>query len=1699
MVPAKRKTNPWIKVARFFAKTILFIILFFLLIALALHIPFVQRVVKQKVVAYLERKLDTKVTIGKVYIDLPKNVMLKDVYVEDQKKDTLLSGGTLKANINLWQLVIHNNVKIESIGLENITAKIKRELPDTVFNYQFIADAFGSKSSSSASDTSSSALNLGNVTLDKVNLTYNDVVVGSYVKAIIGHLDTRIDTFDPINLYFDISKTTIDSLTATISQVKPLANPQPVIVDSTIVLPPTNINIDFKNATLNNIHINYKDDIIGMYTKADIGTLKLKPGNINLVNQTIDVESVNLENSVLSFETPKKEQVAAIVKDAANEVQTLLAIGWRINIGSMNLANNTIQFNDDNIVPVKSGFDYTHLNAAKFSLEAEDIILNDDSASGKIRNASFAEQNGFVLDKLNTDFLYTSTGASFTNVYVKTPGSELQNKAVIRYASPKALVNDIGNIELDLDLQDSKLLVKDLLTFAPQLKSTPAFAYPNATWFIDTKINGRVKDMQIDKLKINGLNDTRIDVAGSVKGLPNMNNLQADLSINNISSSKKDIQLFIPAGSLPENITLPGRFNTNGELTSNNGALAANLRINTDLGNAALKGTFDKIADPINASYNVTVNSSNMNIGAIIQNKEFSGPVSATIVAIGKGYDMKTATAKLDAVVHSAIVHQYTYKNIDVHAAIANQHATMSASLKDPNIDFALNGKADLTPKFPAIQITGMVDSIKFQPLHFASQNIIFRGKVDANIPVSDPNNLEGTVYLTQALFVNNDKRLKLDSVEMIAGKSDAGQFIKLNSDIATASLEGTYQLSQMPVILQNAIQPYFAIAPARTVQPTTPYNFTLNAYVADNPALKEFVTGLERLDSVSLQSHFSDSAWTATINAGAIDLNGNHLRNVRLNAGTGANVLNVTASIGQFQSGSNIQLNNTSVVASIANNKIDFDLINKDKSNKDKYHIKGLLQQPQLNNYELSLSSDNLILNYDTWTVSTNNKIVIAPNNIQATNFTLSKNGQQLTINSLSQGLRAPLQVDFANFQLSTITGFIQTDSTFANGTINGKLVFTDVTKPLFTTDLIVNDFSYMGDTVGNVHAVVSNKDANSYNTNIDLTGRGNDVRITGNYYVKGANNLDLKLDITTLPLATIQALSNNKIRNASGSVNGSFAVSGNLDQPVIIGDLNFNKAAFNFSMLNSYFSIDNEKLSVNEQGIRFNNFQIKDSANNPLTIDGIAGTKNFVNYDFDLDVRAENFKALNSTKRDNRLYYGQLYFNTNLKINGTETAPKVDGRLVINDKTKMTVVLPQQEPGVVQRDGIIEFVDKDAPLNDSLFLASYDSMNNSGFTGMDIAVNISIDPEAEFNLIIDEGNGDFLNVKGEAALTAGVDPSGKITLTGSYELEQGSYELTFNLLKRKFNIEKGSRITWNGEPTNATLDIKAVYIANAAPLDLVKDQLGEATAFTRNTYLQKLPFDVHLDMQGQLMQPQITFDIILPDTKNYGVAPDILTNVRTRLDELRQETGEMNKQVFSLLLLNRFITENPFSSSSSGGPNPAALARQSVSKLLTEQLNNLAGDLIAGVDINFDVASSEDYTTGERRDRTDLNVGLSKRLLNDRLTVSVGSNFELEGPQSGQTNNIAGNLAVDYRISKDNRYVLRAYRKNEYQGVIEGYVIETGVGFIINIDYNRFREIFITKKEREQRRIRRQAQQKLNEEQQSQKQATDSVSASR
>jgi hypothetical protein len=1662
------------RIVRIVYKTVLIIIVVIATIALLILTPPVQNFLRKKATAWLTDKLQTRVEIGKIYLGFPKKVVLEKVYIEDRKKDTLLAGGQLKVDVSMLKL-LHSELEINDVQLSDITAKVKRQLPDTAYNFQFIIDAFAPADTTTkqTSDSSSMKISVKDVALDRIRLVYDDTLTGNDVTFWLDHFDTEIDEFDLDKMRFNIPSTNISGIRANVYQRKPLVEPEDVTADTATAAAAPPIDIDFGKLNLKDINIDYGNDVSAFYTKLNLGNLVLNADDLDMNKQIIRLDKIQLDNTTASIRLGKSPSAKTVEAQTKQEAEQANA-GWRFLVKNIALNNNHIAFANDNEPRLQQGMDYMHLDAKDVTLHAENFIFSPDSIGGNITRGQLKEQSGFVLNTLQTNFLYSNKQAYLHDLLLETPGTSIKRSLEIRYPSMEALQKDIGKMQLDVDVNRSRVQVKDILTFVPTLASQPMFADPSATMLLHGNITGSVANMNIHTLQLQALSNTQVNVHGRLAGLPDAKKVSGNLVIGKMQTNRRDIEMLAPKGALPSNIELPQTLSLNGNIAGSMQEAKANLKLNTDLGNVAINGTAANVTDSIRARYDATVTATNLQLGTIMKNDTMYGPLTATITAKGTGYAPKYAAANVNANINSAFFNRYNYKDVKLTGDLAEQKANFAFNVNDPNITVSLNGKADISGKFPAVVINATIDSINTLPLHFTADTLMYKGTIAANFPNTDPDNLEGKLLVTKSLLATNGQRYPVDTIALNAGKSDTGKFINFRSDVMTVALTGKYNVTQLGAVIQQSIQPYYALDSAGNKDTLQDYDFNFTAQIIEGPLLKIVMPTITKLEPINTHAHFaSNKGFQFNTDAPLVLMGENRLQKLKIDAHTTANAILFRTTLDQFATGASMIIYNTSVNANIADNQINFLVNLQDANDKNKYRFGGLFAQPENGVYTLKMNPDSLLLNYDKWQMTADNLLRLNKGDINVHNFAISRRGQQLKINSTAETANSPLEVALSKFRIGTITGFAKQDTALIDGVIDGKATVQNIAKqPTFTSDLAITNLMFRQDTVGNLNIKVDNPNAQQFNANITLTGRGNDVAITGNYNVKPENKSTyaMVLDMRKLQMASIQAFSMGAITEGAGYLKGRFDVSGTFDKPDINGKVNFQDAEFTPVMLGSHFTIDNENIAViDNYGIHFEKFSIQDSLKNKLTLDGDALTDNFINYQFKLRVNARNFQALNSTKQNNKLFYGQFYFNTNLNITGTEKAPRVDGRLKVNDKTKLTVVMPQEQPGVEDREGIVRFVDMDsARMDTTVLLAQADSLGKSDITGMDISVIIEIDKAAELTLIVDEANGDFLRMKGTAELTGGIDPSGKTTLAGTYEIEEGAYQISLNLLKRKFDIQKGSKITWLGEPTKANVDLTAIYVAETAPITLVENT--EASTAEMTKYKQKLPFQVKLILGGELLKPTINFDIALPENDDLHVDATVIDNVNVHLDQLKTQQSELNKQVFALLLLNRFVQENPFASSDGGGFNAGTVARQSVSKLLSEQLNSLAADLISGVDVNFDLASTEDYTTGSMQNRTDLNVSLSKELLNDRLRVTVGSNFELEGPQqtNQRSNNIAGNVALDYMLSKDGRYLLRAYRKNDYEGELEGYIIETGVNFILSFDYNHFHNLFKKKKKR-------------------------------
>ncbi|HUC83003.1 MAG TPA: hypothetical protein VMR70_18990, partial [Flavisolibacter sp.] len=1224
-ITTKKRSVP-ARIGRILLKTLLFLVLFILLVFLLILTPPVQRFLTTRVENYLENKLQTRVDIGRIGFGLSGNVHLDNVYIEDKTKDTLISGGTIKANINFMKL-FSNEVELKEIELQNITAKIKRQLPDTLFNYQFIVDAFVSDQPKDA-DTAQTApmkLAISDITLDNVAVIYQDVITGNDVYAKIGYATTTIDTVDPYTQTFDFPSLILRNSVVRMKQTKPLLTPQPLSKDIAEAQAPSPMNINFGVIDLSKVSIQYDNDVSALYSNINIGQLKADGKLLDINNNRVYLDELALNNTTAAIRLGNRPGAEVVKKEVTEEVVAESTVGWDFRVDRVRFNNNDIRFDDDTKPKLSYGMDYSHLQFDDLTLHADRFVFKPDSTSLAITKGSLKEKSGFVLSELKGEILYGARQTYLKDLLIKTPGTEIKRSLVLQYASLDELTKNFERTVFDIDIADSYVQVKDILVFAPQLRSQPALRNPNDVWRMNLVGNGTMDRLNIESLQFNGLQNTQLNASGTLVGLTNPNNAGGNFTIYRFHSTQADIALVAGQSLSNQQISLPQSFDVSGLISGNAGRLNTTLNVSTTDGDLNLDGTFANLTNPAAMTYNARLRASSLRLGKILKQQATIGNLTGTFTANGRGITPETMNTRFTANISGLGYNNYNYRGIKISGSLNKTAFNVAADVDDPNATVTLNASGDYAAYGP-YRIEGMIDSVKAHNLGFSEQPLIVRGKIDGTVANANPDNLQADVLITKGLVVSGTNRLALDSLQLLAG-NDGETYITVNSDIVRADLRGQYKLTDLGAIIQSNIAPYWNTGTAtKPIPPVDPYNIRFRADLIYSPALTAFVPDLTRAENVHMEGSLATGQpLQATITAPKIVYGTNDITGLSANVFTNDSGLQVKANIDHLLSGS-FDVYNTDLNATALNNNIDFSLGVDDKAGRRKYVLGGDLAMPAGGDMVIHLDSDSLLLNYDLWTVNPANRIVIGANAITANDFVISKDGQSLSIQSLAaSGNSQPLEVRFTDFRIGTITGFIKSDSVLVDGVMNGAATFTNLpAQRLFTSDLTVTDFSFRQDTVGNLNAQVSST-GTRYNANVTLTGKGNDLAITGYAEPQGSDiALNLDLAVRRLEMGTFEGAMQSFVTAASGAVNGNVALRGTTAAPKIDGRINFDNVAISTLAIGGPLRVDDESLVVvSNRGLEFNQFTIRDSADNRLNINGLVGTTNFVNYDFDLNIR--------------------------------------------------------------------------------------------------------------------------------------------------------------------------------------------------------------------------------------------------------------------------------------------------------------------------------------------------------------------------------------------------------------------------------------------------------------------------------------------
>lgn len=1628
---------------------------------IALQVPAVQNLITGKAVNFLEEKIGTRVELGSVKIGFPKSIVINELYLEDQKKDTLLYANRLAINIDMIGLM-NSEIQVNGIEMESMTAHIYRTLPDSTFNFDYIIDAFASEEVEKDTTASEWDFSLYELELRDIYLTYADEVTGDDVNLKLGEFTLEMDEFNLNENKFHIDLIALNDTKLRFIQSKETPEMKEEEKPKEEAPDAFNYDVALNKFTVNNVDLNYKNVVSAQQFIFAIGEFVVTGDEINLPGQSIALNKVGLHDSDLQIilnENIEVDSVAKKVEETVSEKEGE-EDGSRMAFffNELNLSGNQVRFNNYNEPKLASGVDFNHMNLSALNVLVEDFEFHDETIKADIQQFAFKEQSGFKLEKLSTKVDVDSTSAEVKNLELRTGESIIKNSLVLKYPSLTSIQDDLGKIIVDMDM-NAEIGFQDIAYLQPDLAASPPFAGNlDKKIYVDSKLQGPVNNLTIQGLNAKALNATALSMTGNVRGLPETENLYLDINLKNFSSTRGDLMGILPPAALPDSFNLPGSASISANYKGTLDDFDVNAALKTSLGDLNTEISMRNFQSK--ARYTGQLNVQELQVGTLIGQQETMGALTLQANVDGVGLSLEEINTQLKAVVLKMEYNDYEYNDLTVEGKIEQKQFVGKAGMDDKNLQFAFDGNINFNKETPVMDFLFDLQHVNLKALNFMKDEMTAKFIVEADISGVDLNDINGDFGIRDVTIVREGERYSVNSLMFGSIQEKRKTEIKVESELFSARLDGTVNLGDLAPTITRHINRYYKLHDEEVEENLEPQNFDFEIVIHDTDLLTNvLVPSLETFIPGDINGNYNSETMKLEVNVSfpKIVYNTTTVDGLAFNIDSNSERLDYSLNIDQVLD-SSFHIQNLGIFGEVEDNLINTWLQLLDEEEKEKYLLGGTFRSLD-DAYRFSFEPDKVILNYDVWNVPENHFLQFGPEGFVASNVALTRGNNALSINTLEN---KDLEVAFDTFNLSLISKMIEREENLISGELNGNFVLDNQQEAFaFKADLGIDSFSFKEDTLGNITLKASNPVANQYDVNLGISGSGNQMSVDGNYITPEEANapgiIDFNINLEALNLSTVEAYTAGQLENLKGNLTGQLKATGTTEDPQIRGQLNFQEASFLLTMLNNSFTLKDEKIEFDESGIQFPDFRMIDAYNNVAVVTGSVLTKTYTDFDFALDIKTRNFRVISTTEEDNELYYGNLVMDTDLRIRGNMDLPEIEGSLMVKKGSDMTLVIPTGEAGIAEMEGIVRFVDMSL---DNPYAHLDTASAVSDFEGINLNTVIRTEKEARFTVLMDPSGTDALSIRGEADLNLSINPAGDMTLTGRYEIAEGSYQLAFmGVVNRRFSINPGSTIVWNGDVMDATLDIRAIYNVRTSPINLLEGRVpGEPPPQAR----QQFPFMVYLNMEGELMNPLISFGLDMPEDQR-GAAGNTVYPIIQDLNQ-EQQVAELNKQVFALLVLNTFIAPDPLSGGGGGGVEGAA--RKSVSNLLSQQLNKMADRYISGFDLNIGLESYDEYSdSGEASGRTELQVGVSRQFLDNRLTVQVGSNIDVEGEKASQqsgVSDIAGNVSVEYNLTEDGRYRLKAYREQTYESIIDGELIETGLGLIFTRDYNRLRDLF-------------------------------------
>lgn len=1374
--------------------------------------------------------------------------------------------------------------------------------------------------------------------------------------------------------------------------------------------------------------------------------------NVSLRKQRLQFRKASIQHPVFhlrKYHGEDENNLQFIIDYFSGEqTETTKQNPWKIGIKSVKLENAEFSFINENKEPSDGDrIDFDNLHLININFSASEIKISD-TISALIHNLSFVEKSGFRLRNFRADFSFCNQFLEASKMILTAGGTKLNADIRMEYSHTGDFNDFVNKVAFKTDFRKSHVDFRDIRAFAHEI---PAL---RTKLFLSGKINGTISNLSSRDLSVQAGRGTTLNLNCMIMGLPEIDETFFELNISQLATNSGDIIRFlrdleIQPGSLKEINTL-ANFDIRGSFIGFMNSFYADFMMNSNIGEISGKMSF-KDPDGRKPNYNGNLQTRSFNIGKLFQNDMF-GIISSDLQLNGEGNNPNNLRIIASGNISEFEFNNYIYNDITITADVNRGLFDGDFRINDPNIYFDFNGKILFNTEFPEFSFVATAENAQLNKLNFNRNDSLatLSGKFDFDGFGNSIDMFFGKAYLSDIHYKEGNNNYFIENVR-IQQDSVSGNRKKLSilSDIAEGFIEGSYNLSEITQVFNRFIAEYLPVSdysPEDKKEEIEDYDVSFSINIKDFTMISElFIPSLEVGKNTMLSGKFNSGNNTlfSSIDSRQIVYDGIRMSNSNIDIETFSKTIYLTLNSDKIAYSDSIFIENFIGNAVVYKDNINFSLFwnNFDNVSATAGDIKGnILFSDSLNN-QIRLSPSYFTFENRQWHIHDGNSILLSKDAISVSHFKMSRDDQEIKIHgTASTSETEQLQVLFSNFDLDNIETILSQFDLMFQGKLNGSVELKNVFSDLyFTSNLLVENFRFEDKNYGDIRIISEyNDDSKSLFADIRAqyktsTRTYEPLFLTGNYYFeRPQNELDFTCKLSAFELNLIEPFLADQLRFVEGKASGEIHIRGDIKKPDVKGSFWFMRTIAHVNYLKTIFILK-DTIHINSNSIYSKNFLIADGRGKNANADIMIRHNNFSDFNLDIKLRTEeDFVFMNTGPSDNEDFYGTVVADGFIHVTGKPD----DIRMNVSARTGKGTqfFLPMDAAGSVYESNFINFINP----SDSAIQLVTGPIRSTG-PGFRMNLDLQVTPDAEMQIIFDPKIGDIMRGKAKGNLRIDFDIDGDFIMFGDLELVDGDYLFTLeNVINKRFFISPGGNIKWEGDPYNAIVDISTYYPLRARLYDLVSH------IDSSEIYRKKIPVNLELDLKNNLMTPDITFNISLPQSDE---------NTRNIMNTAISSDQELNRQVFALLILNSFVQpEASFSAPLAQGMGTTSM--EFVSNQFSNWLSQISKDFDIGVN----------YRPGSELSTDEIEVMVSTQLLNDRVRIegNVGVGGNQIGNESNANQQVMGDVSIENLLTPDGRIRMRAFnRSNPIDAISQNSPYTQGVGIFLRRDFDTFREL--------------------------------------